>query len=159
MYEERALSVQLRWQCNYFDRSNDEFEWLNIFFIHALPLSREFWTSAYFVIQPLLPLSKLSAPLLMMLVRITSRYRGLWSVLLIDSPSILVPIGSPVLLMRAQALSSNRTTLPSFLWYFFAVRTTTACLISPLLTLVAPTAALAGPVSAPTRALFTTTMM
>jgi len=52
-------------------------------------------------------------------------------------PFILDPIGSPPLLIRTHALSSNLTTLPSSLWYFLIVRTTTACLISPLLTLFA----------------------
>ena len=50
-------------------------------------------------------------------------------------PLTLVPIGSPDLLTNTHALSSNLTTLPSGLWYFFAVRTTTACRISPRLTL------------------------
>lgn len=53
----------------------------------------------------------------------------------INLPFILVPRGSPFLPIRAQALSSNLTTIPSFLCNFLAVRTTTACLISPLLTL------------------------
>lgn len=52
-------------------------------------------------------------------------------------PFILDPIGSPPLLIRTHALSSNLTTLPSSLWYFLIVRTTTACLMSPLLTLFA----------------------
>lgn len=54
-----------------------------------------------------------------------------------DSPFNLVPIGSPALLINTQALSSNFTTLPSGLCSFFAVLTTTACLISPLRTLLA----------------------
>lgn len=37
--------------------------------------------------------------------------------------------------MRTQALSSNLTTVPSFRWYCFFVLTTTACLMSPRLTL------------------------
>src|SRR4030081_3620557 len=48
-----------------------------------------------------------------------------------DQPFNLVPIGSPVLLIKTHALSSNLTTLPSGLCSFFFVRTTTACLISP----------------------------
>ena len=52
-------------------------------------------------------------------------------------PFSLVPIGSPALLINTQALSSNLTTLPSGLCSFFFVRTTTACLKSPLRTLFA----------------------
>lgn len=52
-------------------------------------------------------------------------------------PFSLEPMGSPPLLMRTHALSSNLTTLPSGRWYFLAVRTTTACLISPRRTLLA----------------------
>lgn len=48
-----------------------------------------------------------------------------------------LPIGSPPLLISTQALSSKLTTLPSARWYFFFVRTTTACLMSPLRTLLA----------------------
>ena len=47
----------------------------------------------------------------------------------------LVPIGSPFLLIRTQALSSNLTKLPSGLRCSFRARTTTACLMSPLRTL------------------------
>lgn len=47
-----------------------------------------------------------------------------------------VPIGSPFLLMRTQALSSNLMRLPSFRSCSFRCRTTTACLISPLRTLL-----------------------
>ena len=54
-----------------------------------------------------------------------------------DSPFILVPKGSPFFPMRAQALSSKRTTIPSFRCTFFLVLTMTACLISPRLTLLA----------------------
>jgi hypothetical protein len=49
----------------------------------------------------------------------------------------LVPIGSPALFIRTHALSSNRTTLPSLRCVFAFVRTTTACLMSPLRTLFA----------------------
>jgi hypothetical protein len=49
----------------------------------------------------------------------------------------LVPIGSPFLLMRTQALSSNRIRVPSFRIPSFRARTTTACRMSPLLTLFA----------------------
>lgn len=42
--------------------------------------------------------------------------------------------------MRAQALSSKRTTIPSFRCTFFLVLTMMACLISPLLTLLAAAA-------------------
>lgn len=62
------------------------------------------------------------------------------SVLVLSSkilPFNLVPIGSPALLIKTQALSSNLTTLPSGLCNFFAVLTTTACRISPLRTLFA----------------------
>jgi hypothetical protein len=52
-------------------------------------------------------------------------------------PFNLVPIGSPALLIKTQALSSNLTTLPSGRCSFFTVRTTTACLMSPLRTLFA----------------------
>lgn len=52
-------------------------------------------------------------------------------------PFSLVPMGSPPLLIRTQALSSNLTTLPSGLWHFLTVRTTTACLMSPRRTLLA----------------------
>lgn len=50
-------------------------------------------------------------------------------------PLTRVPTGSPALLIKTQALSSNLTTLPSLLVTFCFVRTTTACLISPRLTL------------------------
>lgn len=53
------------------------------------------------------------------------------------SPLNLVPIGSPALLINTQALSANFMVEPSGLWYFFFVRTTTACRISPLLTFCA----------------------
>lgn len=46
-------------------------------------------------------------------------------------------MGSPALFIKTHALSSNFTTLPSGRWYFFTVRTTTACLISPRRTLFA----------------------
>ena len=59
-----------------------------------------------------------------------------WQRLKENSPFNRVPIGSPPLLINTHALSSNRTTLPSGRWYFFFVRTTTACRISPLRTLV-----------------------
>lgn len=52
-------------------------------------------------------------------------------------PLSLLPIGSPDLLINTHALSSNFTTLPSGRWYFLAVRTTTACRMSPLRTLLA----------------------
>jgi hypothetical protein len=51
------------------------------------------------------------------------------------TPLTLEPMGSPALLMRTQALSSNLTTLPSGRCHFFAVRTTTACRTSPRRTL------------------------
>ena len=54
-----------------------------------------------------------------------------------DKPFNLVPIGSPALLIKTQALSSNLTTLPSGLCNFLTVLTTTACLRSPLRTLLA----------------------
>jgi len=57
-----------------------------------------------------------------------------------SAPTILdnrVPIGSPVLLMRTQALSSNRIKLPSFRSISFLALTTTACRISPRRTLFA----------------------
>lgn len=54
-----------------------------------------------------------------------------------DSPFNRLPIGSPPFPMSTQALSSNLTTDPSFLCIFFAVLTTTACLISPRRTLFA----------------------
>jgi hypothetical protein len=46
-----------------------------------------------------------------------------------------VPMGSPFLLMRTQALSSNLMRLPSFRCCSFLALTTTACLMSPLRTL------------------------
>jgi hypothetical protein len=46
-------------------------------------------------------------------------------------------MGSPALLIKTQALSSNLTTLPSGRCHFFAVRTTTACRTSPRRTLFA----------------------
>jgi len=78
------------------------------------------------------------------------------------TPFNLDPIGSPVLLISTQALSSNLTTLPSFLCNFFFVLTTTACLISPLRTLFAAEMDTwpPGPVSGPKfRCFWTTTMM
>jgi hypothetical protein len=53
------------------------------------------------------------------------------------TPLKRLPIGSPPLLINTQALSSNLTTLPSGLEYFFAVRTITACRMSPRRTLFA----------------------
>ena len=53
------------------------------------------------------------------------------------TPVNLLPIGSPFFPIRTHALSSNRTTLPSFLCSFFFVLTTTACRISPRRTLFA----------------------
>ena len=47
----------------------------------------------------------------------------------------LVPIGSPVLLMRTHALSSNLINPPSLRCNSFFALTTTACLMSPLRTL------------------------
>jgi len=60
-------------------------------------------------------------------------------------PFNLVPIGSPDLLIRTQALSSNFTTLPSGLCHFFFVLTTTAWRISPRRTLFAAEVAMLGP--------------
>lgn len=70
-------------------------------------------------------------------------------------------MGSPALLIKTQALSSNLTTLPSGLCNFLTVLTTTACLISPLLTLfAADVETLApGPDSEKFRCFCTTTMM
>jgi len=80
-----------------------------------------------------------------------------------DQPFNLVPIGSPVLLIKTHALSSNLTTLPSGLCSFFFVRTTTACRISPRRTLFAAavdTLPLPGPDSGPKlRCFWTTTIM
>jgi hypothetical protein len=73
-----------------------------------------------------------------------------------------LPIGSPLLLIKTQALSSNFTTLPSGREYFFAVRTITACRMSPRRTLLAAlTETLPpGPDSGPKlRCFCTTTMM
>lgn len=72
-----------------------------------------------------------------------------------------VPMGSPFLLMRTQALSSKRTTLPSGRCSFLAVRTTTACRMSPRRTLLAAlTDTLPPPDSGPKlRCFCTTTMM
>jgi hypothetical protein len=53
------------------------------------------------------------------------------------TPLNRLPIGSPPLLIKTQALSSNLTTLPSGREYFFAVRTITACRMSPRRTLLA----------------------
>jgi len=77
----------------------------------------------------------------------------------VDSPFILVPIGSPFFPINAQALSSNLTTIPSFLWNCLCVRTIMACLISPLLTLFAAAAAPPGPLSPIDRDFWTTTIM
>lgn len=65
-----------------------------------------------------------------------------------DSPFILVPRGSPFFPISAHALSSNRTTIPSFLCTFFFVLTMMACLTSPLLTLFAAAIPPAPPVPA-----------
>ena len=73
-----------------------------------------------------------------------------------------LPIGSPLLLINTQALSSNFTTLPSGREYFLAVRTITACRMSPRRTLLAAlTETLPpGPDSGPKlRCFCTTTMM
>ena len=53
------------------------------------------------------------------------------------TPLTRVPMGSPALLMRTQALSSNLTTLPSGRCTCFRVRTTMACRMSPRFTLFA----------------------
>ena len=72
----------------------------------------------------------------------------------------LVPIGSPVLLMSTQALSSNLIRLPSFLCTSFFALTTTACLMSPLRTLlVMLNPDEPGPDSAPNDRCFCTTTM
>jgi hypothetical protein len=55
-------------------------------------------------------------------------------------PFNLVPMGSPALLIRTQALSSKRTKLPSGRPYFFFVRTTTAWEMSPRRTFCAAAA-------------------
>lgn len=76
------------------------------------------------------------------------------------TPFIRDPIGSPPLLISTQALSSKRTTLPSGRWYFFFVRTTTACRMSPRRTLFAADTETAPPDSGPKlRCFCTTTMM
>lgn len=78
------------------------------------------------------------------------------------TPFNRVPIGSPPLFMSTHALSSKLTTLPSARWYFFLVRTTTACLMSPLRTLFAADTDTEppGPDSGPKfRCFCTTTMM
>lgn len=77
---------------------------------------------------------------------------------LYHSPFILVPRGSPFLPIKAQALSSNLTNIPSFLCTSFAHRTTIACLTSPLLTLLSAAAALEGPPSSE-RVFWMTTIM
>lgn len=78
----------------------------------------------------------------------------------VNPPFILVPSGSPFFPIRAHALSSNLTTIPSFRCTFFAVRTIIACLMSPLLTLFAAAAdVLPGPVSPIERDFCTTTMI
>ena len=78
-------------------------------------------------------------------------------------PFILVPNGSPFFPIKAHALSSNRTTIPSFLCTFFFVRTMTACLMSPRLTLFCaatpPELPLPERVSLKPRAFWTTTIM
>lgn len=68
-----------------------------------------------------------------------------------NSPFKRLPIGSPPFPISTQALSSNLTTDPSFLCIFFAVLTTTACLISPRRTLFAAEMETEppGPVSGP----------
>lgn len=53
------------------------------------------------------------------------------------APFSLDPIGSPPLFINTQALSSNPMLLPSGLETFFAHRTMTACLMSPLRTFCA----------------------
>lgn len=76
------------------------------------------------------------------------------------SPFILVPRGSPFFPMSAHALSSNLTTIPSFLCTFFAVLTMMACLMSPLLTLFwAAAEVLPGPLSPIDLNFCTTTIM
>lgn len=73
---------------------------------------------------------------------------------------ILLPIGSPPLLINTHALSSNFTTLPSGRWYFFVVRTTTAWRMSPRRTLLAAETETAPPDSGPKlRCFWTTTIM
>lgn len=77
-------------------------------------------------------------------------------------PFSRLPIGSPALLISTHALSSNFTTLPSGRWYFFTVRTTTACRMSPRRTLFAAAIETEppGPDSGPKeRCFWTTTMM
>ena len=87
-----------------------------------------------------LPLQALSvSPILYTCIgaklRILLQYFALnsWPTTLVN----LVPIGSPVLLIKTHALSANLTALPSGRWHIWAVRTTTACLISPRFTLFA----------------------
>lgn len=76
------------------------------------------------------------------------------------TPLTLDPMGSPALLTRTQALSSNLTTLPSGRCHFFAVRTTTACRTSPRRTLFAALMDTLLPVSGPKfRCFLTTTTM
>ena len=79
------------------------------------------------------------------------------------TPFNLVPIGSPVLDISTQALSSNLTTEPSGRCNFFFVRTTTAWRMSPRRTLLAAeveTEPDPGPDSGPKlRCFWTTTMM
>ena len=53
------------------------------------------------------------------------------------TPVNLLPTGSPFFPINTHALSSNRTTLLSFLCSFFFVLTTTTCRISPHRTLFA----------------------
>lgn len=68
------------------------------------------------------------------------------------------PTGSPALLMRTQALSSNRTTEPSLRWTLYFVRTTMAWRISPRLTLLEAASA-AAPSLGFLRCSWTTTTM
>lgn len=53
------------------------------------------------------------------------------------TPLIRDPMGSPDLLIKTQALSSNLIIEPSCLCVRYRVRTTTACRMSPRLTLLA----------------------
>src|ERR1700761_2908829 len=79
-----------------------------------------------------------------------------------SAPTILdnrVPIGSPFLLMRTQALSSNRIRLPSFRRSSFLALTTTAWRMSPLRTLLAMLKLEPPGVSGPKDFCFCTTTM
>ena len=80
----------------------------------------------------------------------------------------LVPIGSPVLCINTHALSSKPTLIPSLRCFLYAVRTTTACFISPRRTLLPAAEAAAAAADAPVpelasvpspRCFCTTTMM